>query len=290
MSLQVITLTKDLKSIRDTLSKKDIGLVPTMGNLHQGHISLIEMSLNENPITFVTIFVNPKQFGPNEDLKKYPRTLEDDLNSIRKINQKYKKQIFVFAPTSIKEIYPDNFSSTIKVDGITNILCGKSRPTHFDGVTTVVYKLFSLIKPLKSYFGEKDYQQLLVIKKMTTDLDLEIDIIPGKIIRDTDGLALSSRNQFLNPDQKKQALILPTTLQSIKEQVLKYKCWKESKEIVKQIIQDTINKNPDWDYLEIYNSDRLTPPEDQTVNFILLGAFKIGSTRLIDNLLFKLKI
>jgi pantoate--beta-alanine ligase len=184
-----------------------IGMVPTMGNLHMGHISLIKKSVEENQITVVTIFVNPTQFGPNEDFKNYPRTLEADLGLI-KTQVPTQKEIIVFCPDSIQEIYPENFDSLITVGKLTKPLCGLSRPIHFNGVTTVVFKLFNMVHPHRAYFGLKDYQQFKVIEKMQHDLDLGVEVIGMPIIREESGLAMSSRNGYLSAEEKIEALAL----------------------------------------------------------------------------------
>ena len=158
----LIDSTEQLHIIRDEIENKSVGFAPTMGNLHAGHLGLVEASLKENDITFVSIFVNPTQFGPNEDFDKYPRTLEADFQKIEELAKGYEnKQVWIYAPKSVKEIYPDNWDTKIEVPHLSNRLCGKSRPGHFPGVCTVVYRLFSLVRPHNSYFGQKDFQQHL---------------------------------------------------------------------------------------------------------------------------------
>jgi pantoate--beta-alanine ligase len=263
---------------------ESLGLVPTMGNLHLGHLSLAQKALDENKHILVTIFVNPKQFGPNEDFERYPRTLEQDLELLSGLKKNEDQVIYVFAPASIEEIYPIGFSTTISVKGVSEKLCGLSRPGHFDGVTTVVYQLFALARAQKAYFGQKDYQQYKVIEKMVHDLCLDIELLCCPIIRDQDGLALSSRNQYLSADEKKAALILSQTLQSIQKKI-------EQGEFQKIDTVELKNENSStvqWDYLEILDGENLNEISSETKQVVALGAINIGKTRLIDNLLFPL--
>jgi pantoate--beta-alanine ligase len=272
--LKMIKSKNELLEIRSTLSGT-VGFVPTMGNLHQGHLSLILQSLKENDHTVISIFVNPKQFGPNEDFNKYPRTLEQD---IEKINSLKGKSIFLFTPQDNDEIYPPHFSSSISVGELSRILCGKFRPGHFDGVTTVVYLLLNLVKAQKVYMGEKDYQQLTIIKKMVKDLLLPYQIIGMKTVRDEDGLALSSRNQYLSAAQRKQALILPQKLNQIAQYIRDHK---KSEFIESELSLILLDKN--WDYLEICDQSTLEKP-NTFKNIVILGAYRLGQTRLIDNI------
>jgi pantoate--beta-alanine ligase len=245
-----------------------------MGNLHAGHISLLKQSTEENDFTILTIFVNPKQFAPNEDFNQYPRTLDLDLDKVAKLEGK--NEIVVFAPESDKEIYPENYSTTISVGPITQILCGTSRPTHFDGVTTVVNRLFSITKPTNVYFGQKDFQQCVIIKKMIKELELPIKMHILPIIRGAEGLALSSRNQYLTDDQRSQALHLPVTLITI-EKLLSDKKSKPKEFIEKEL------KNKEWDYLTILDATNLSEPKVDTKEVVILGAYRMGKTRLLDN-------
>jgi pantoate--beta-alanine ligase len=258
----------------DLKTDSNIGLVPTMGNLHAGHISLLKQSTEENDFTILTIFVNPKQFAPNEDFNQYPRTLDLDLDKVAKLEGK--NEIVVFAPESDKEIYPENYSTTISVGPITQILCGTSRPTHFDGVTTVVNRLFSITKPTNVYFGQKDFQQCVIIKKMIKELELPIKMHILPIIRGAEGLALSSRNQYLTDDQRSQALHLPVTLITI-EKLLSDKKSKPKEFIEKEL------KNKEWDYLTILDATNLSEPKVDTKEVVILGAYRMGKTRLLDN-------
>ena len=192
--MRIFRTVKEVKNVVNILRKsgKTIGFVPTMGYLHEGHLSLARKSVSENDITIMSIFVNPTQFGPNEDLDKYPRDFERDEKLAEGAGVTY-----IFYP-DVKEMYPDGYNTYVEVNDITKILCGKSRPTHFKGVTTVVCKLFNIINPDKAYFGQKDAQQVIVIKKMVRDLNMDLEIVVCPIVREEDGLAMSSRNSYLD--------------------------------------------------------------------------------------------
>jgi len=265
---------------RKLLKAQEIGFVPTMGNLHAGHLSLIEKSLKFNQVTIISIFVNPKQFSAHEDLDKYPRTLEGDCKQIKELNESHPtKTIIVFAPESSMEIYPENFDTKISVGKITKILCGKSRPAHFDGVATVVHQLFQIVKPKTAYFGLKDYQQFKVISKMVQDLRMPIELEALPIKRNNEGLALSSRNKFLSKEDAQNALFLSKTINEVTAMI---------KTNGLPAAYDLINKKlneREWDYLEILQQDNLSPPQHEQEKLIVLGALKVGSTRLIDNTL-----
>ena len=277
--IKLFTNRKDFDYYRNELTTQSIGLVPTMGNLHKGHLSLLEKAISENDVAIVTIYVNPKQFGPNEDFDKYPRTLDDDISKISSVAILLgkKKEIVVYAPNSDQEIYPTGFSTTISVGAMTQKLEGAIRPTHFDGVTTVVLRLFAITKAHQAYFGQKDVQQCLIIKKMVSDLQLPIKINIMPIIRNSEGLALSSRNQYLSEAERIEALILPHTLQKI-EKLIRTK--QNYKDFVVEVLKD---KN--WDYLEILDSKNLELPSERTQEVVILAAYNMSSTRLLDNIL-----
>jgi pantoate--beta-alanine ligase len=277
--IKVFTTIKDFDHYRNTLKTETIGLVPTMGNLHKGHVSLIEKSIADNDVTIVTIFVNPKQFGPNEDFDKYPRTLDEDLAKISSVALLItpKKEIVVFAPRKDEEIYPEGFSTTISVGAMTQKLEGAIRPTHFDGVTTVVFRLFSITKAHIAYFGQKDVQQCLIIKKMVKDLNLPIAIHIMPIVRNSEGLALSSRNQYLNDSERVEALTLPQTLVKVEKLI-------RTKQDYKTFISDVV-VDKKWDYLEVLDSNNLETPTDKTQEFVIVAAYRLGTTRLLDNIL-----
>jgi pantoate--beta-alanine ligase len=285
MSLDLLRMTEELLKRRQELNRAP-GVVMTMGNLHSGHLSLVEQSLKNHESTIVTIFVNPKQFGPNEDFERYPRTLELDLELLTKLKSSYKKRsLWVFAPASPQDIYPPGFSTSVKVRAMTDILCGAARPTHFEGVTTVVARLLNLTQPHTAYFGQKDYQQVQVIKQMVGDLAMPYTIAMVPIVRDHDGLALSSRNQYLSAEQRKRALKLPRLLSVIETELKKSPTPWEFKlgEYLQQQGDDS------FEYLELLDAHSLQAPSAQSSELVLLGALKVGQTRLIDNRLIPLQ-
>ncbi len=274
---KLIRTVRDLQSYRAALAPElKVGVVPTMGNLHEGHASLVARSIKDNDVTIVTIFVNPKQFGPNEDFASYPRTLEDD----QKIIDSLGGEVAIFAPASTSEIYPEGFATSISITGpLTEVLCGASRPGHFEGVTTVVYQLFALTKPHRAYFGQKDYQQLQVIKRMNTDLRLGVEIIPMPIARASDGLALSSRNQYLSSKERVDALELSKALEELRS------TWsRDGQEAAELLRQEIVKSQNSWDYLEILDAQDLTPPKKSSKIILFAGARFFGRARLIDNL------
>jgi len=265
----------------ENLSKK-IGFVPTMGALHQGHLSLLEQSLVENDITVLSIFVNPTQFNNAEDLKKYPRTLEKDVELVEKLN----KNILVFAP-SVSEIYEGNtISTSFEYDGLENQMEGKHRPGHFDGVGTIVKKLFEIIKPTNSYFGEKDFQQLQIVKKLVEKYHIPVNIIGCEIFRETTGLAMSSRNERLTESARKEAkLIYQLLLQA------KNKFGTKSANEVEKFIENEIKKNKNFtlEYFEIAAEDTLLACQRKVKNkkYRAFIAVFIENIRLIDNISLK---
>ncbi len=276
-------LQKNLREL--TSSMNSIGLVPTMGNLHDGHLSLLRQSLIENELTVITIFVNPLQFGKNEDFGRYPRTLPDDQNKILKLyEQEFShRTLILFAPKSIDEMYPQNFQTTISVGhSLTQILCGKVRPTHFDGVTTIVYKLFSLVKPHNAYFGQKDYQQCIIIKKMVLDLELPIHLKILPISRNEFGLALSSRNQYLTGEETILALTLHKALRKLRESLLENFF---SQSFLKKTfhLREEILKDERFEYLEILDGESLEAITSHSKKVAILGVFRLNGTRLLDN-------
>ncbi|MBF0313209.1 MAG: pantoate--beta-alanine ligase [Oligoflexia bacterium] len=279
--MRVLRTAAELFACRKAMAEEaDVGVVLTMGNLHQGHLSLLAESLQNHPTTFFTIFVNPKQFAPHEDFDRYPRTLEKDLELIREVYERSCKQLVIFAPSSIEEVFPPGYDSVISVGKLTRGLCGKSRPGHFDGVTTVVERLFAMIKPRVAYFGQKDYQQFLVIKKMVCDLLLDIDVRSMPIVRDDDGLALSSRNSYLTSEERKHALVLAQTLQKISEMVAAGDVAR-----AKAVAREVIASDNRWEYLEILDGESLQEVADgqSSEKVAVLGALRLRKTRLIDN-------
>ncbi|WP_029521219.1 pantoate--beta-alanine ligase [Persephonella sp. IF05-L8] len=269
-----------MKQIVKNLKKegKSIGFVPTMGYLHEGHISLMRCSKKDNDITVVSIFVNPIQFGVNEDLDRYPRDLERDLEICKKEGVDY-----VFHP-SVEEMYPEDFSTYVIVEGLTEGLCGAYRPGHFKGVTTVVNKLFNIVQPDRAYFGEKDYQQLKVIQKMVKDLNMNVQVIGCPIVREPDGLAMSSRNKYLSPEERKAALSLSKALFKAKEM---FKSGETDINKIRKEMEKIILSHPEVkeiQYIEFIDAETLKPKERLEKGSIIALAVFVGNTRLIDNI------
>lgn len=271
--------TADL--IRERKNEKaSVGFVPTMGNLHEGHISLLREALKHDPVVYFSIFVNPKQFGPNEDFNRYPRTLEDDLQRIEKAAADFPSaRVVVYAPTDPAEVFPAGYDQKVEVAGLSTILEGEIRPGHFEGVATVVYRLFEIVRPREAFFGLKDYQQFLVIKNMVKDLALPIRVTGMPIIRDVDGLALSSRNQYLNPEERKEALVLSRTLEKLKS-LLDGK--RKNIPIAEKFIAETLTDNR-WNYLELRDGESLGREVSRSGKITVLAVFQLRTTRLLDN-------
>ena len=253
-----------------------ISLVPTMGCLHQGHIELLRVGRQKGDRLIMSIFVNPIQFGPQEDYKTYPRDAEGDLNKARSAGVDA-----VFMPT-VKEMYPDGFQSTVRVEEITKYLCGKSRPGHFDGVTTVVAKLFSATKPHLAIFGQKDYQQLVVIKRMVRDLNMDTGIIGVPTVREADGLAISSRNSYLSPEERSSARSLKKGLGLAKAMVAE---GEKDPAKIKNAVRELILSHPftEIDYITICDPEKLADIEIIDGPCLLALAVNVGKARLIDN-------
>ena len=256
--------------------KSSIGFVPTMGFLHQGHISLIEQSVKDNDITILSIFVNPTQFGPNEDLDKYPRNLDNDLSLANQAGVD-----IVFHPYA-SEMYPSGYATFVNVERITSALCGATREGHFKGVATVVCKLFNICNPDRAYFGQKDFQQLQVIKRMVDDLNISIEIIDCPTVRESDGLAMSSRNTYLSAEERQQALVLSQSLHLAKKLV-------DSGELDVVNLTESVSKMitsmplAKVDYIEIVDDMTLQPVSQVKHKALLALAIRFGNTRLIDN-------
>ena len=277
--MEIIKTINEARIIVDLWKKegKSIGLVPTMGYLHEGHESLIKKAVSDNDKVVVSIFVNPLQFGPNEDLETYPRNIERDLSLCEKNSVD-----FIFAPEAT-EMYQEAVSTFVNVRKLTEGLCGLKRPGHFQGVCTVITKLFNILKPDRAYFGEKDAQQLAVIKKMTRDLSFNVEIVGCPIIREFDGLAKSSRNYYLSKEERQAALVLSRSLLKAKESI---KDGLKDVFKVKDIIIKEIEKEPlaTIDYVEIVDSENLEAVESLNKKFLIAIAVFIGKTRLIDNI------
>jgi pantoate--beta-alanine ligase len=258
--------------------KRSIGFVPTMGALHEGHLSLVRNSRDDNDVTVVSIFVNPTQFGPDEDLQKYPRDPEVDVEKLLSIGVDA-----VFMPDA-EEMYPEGFTTVIDVGEIGKILCGQSRPGHFNGVATVVAKLFNIVMPHRAYFGQKDYQQSVIIKKLVRELNFDIEIIICPIVREPDGLAMSSRNAYLSEDERTAATVL-------------YKMLKRGEELIKQHgVSDSVavgkemmkildsERSVSPDFIEIVDPETLENVSTIESPVVLCIAVRVGATRLIDNM------
>jgi pantoate--beta-alanine ligase len=258
---------------------KTIGFVPTMGALHEGHLSLVRRAKQENDITTVSIFVNPIQFGPSEDFERYPRDRQGDLEKLQK-----EKTDVTFIP-EISSMYPERFLTHIEVNEISGRLCGAFRPNHFRGVATVVTKLLNIVKPTRVYFGQKDFQQSVIIKQLVRDLDIGVDVVVCPTVREQDGLAMSSRNTYLSEEQRKAATVI-------------YECLREASDLVKSgivdgifikgFMQERILNVPgisSVDYAGVYNPETMIEMSEINGDILLAIALKIGNTRLIDNML-----
>jgi len=273
--MRVIDSISEMKKVRNSL-EEPLGFVPTMGYLHEGHVSLVKKAREENKTVAASIFVNPTQFGPNEDFKSYPRDTERDLKMLEPYTD------IVFMPTA-DDLYPAGYNSWVEVEGLTNKLEGASRPTHFRGVTTVVAKLFNILEPARAYFGQKDAQQLAVIKKMVKDLDMNLEVIACPTVREPDGLAMSSRNTYLKPDERKAATVL---YQSLKLAEKLYTEGERDATKIRNEMTSLIQQQPaaNIDYVSIADNETLDEVDEITRPVLVSLAVKIGKPRLIDNL------
>ena len=275
-------IIRKIRQLRSRVSawrdgQETVALVPTMGGLHEGHLSLVRLAKKKADRAVVSIFVNPTQFGPNEDLGAYPRDEAEDAKKLAPLETD-----LIFAPTP-EEMYPEGFGTRVEVDGLTDVLCGGARPGHFTGVATVVSKLLLQCRPDFAFFGEKDYQQLLVVRRMVSDLDIPVKIIGGPIVRDDDGLALSSRNQYLDAEQRRAAPALYRTIRSVAQDLADGRA-----------VNDAIGQGRSQleaagfkvDYLEVRDAATLAPlPDTSSASARVFAAAFLGSTRLIDNVM-----
>jgi pantoate--beta-alanine ligase len=275
-------IIRDVETLRETLDSfrrqgERIGFVPTMGNLHPGHLQLVRTAQQHSQRSVVSLFVNPTQFGANEDLDAYPRTFEADVQHLTKLGTDV-----LFAPT-VDTIYPlgGNRTTRVVVPELTGDLCGASRPGHFDGVTTVVCKLFNMVQPDVAVFGEKDFQQLAVIRRMVTDLNIPIEIIGEPIVRESDGLAMSSRNGYLSKDQRQLATAIYRNLLAMKASI---QANENLEMVVRQTETDLIAAGFRPDYIEVRRRDDLCKPQSTDRDLVILIAAFLGTTRLIDNI------
>ena len=286
--MEVVKKIDVIRGIVTGLKKEGetIGFVPTMGYLHEGHISLIKQAKRECSRVVISIFVNPIQFGPDEDFERYPRDFESDCNLSKQAGVDY-----IFYPDR-EEMYGKNFETFVEVKKLSRIMCGRARPGHFKGVCTVVLKLFSIINPDKAYFGEKDYQQLVIIKKMIEDLNLSVKIVGCPIIRENNGLALSSRNKYLSKEERENAAILYQSLKFAEELINK---GERGVKKIKNIVTEKLMANPAVSTIDYFDfRDPLTLEDLKELekidngknqkNVLIAAAVWIGKTRLIDNI------
>lgn len=282
--IALVQIVKTISEVRDIVKtwKKaghQVGLVPTMGYLHEGHQSLMTAAKSANEKVVVSVFVNPMQFGPTEDLASYPKDLDKD----RQLCQQAGADL-IFHPDAA-EMYSPDFCSFVDMTGLTEELCGRSRPIHFRGVCTVVSKLFNIVQPDRAYFGQKDAQQLAVIRRMVRDLNIDVEIVGCPIIREHDGLAKSSRNSYLNQEQRQAALCLYRAIQLSQQlmQAGERDCQRISSQMTALIEQEPLAK---IDYISIVDADTLSPVERINQSVLCAIAVYIGKTRLIDNVVF----
>ena len=260
------------------LAGKKIGLVPTMGALHEGHLTLMREAKSACDIVVASIFVNPTQFGPNEDFAAYPRKLENDCHLAEGVGV---DAIFHPQPS---EMYPPGYSTYVNLSGITDKLCGRSRPGHFQGVATVVTKLFNIVQPDAAFFGQKDAQQCLVIQRMAADLNMDINIVMVPTVRDANGLALSSRNSYLSPEELHAALVLSQSMHLADQAV---KSGERNIAVIREMVWNKIRSEPqaEIDYVEVYQYPDLQDTDMMTNKVLLALAVRFGKTRLIDNII-----
>lgn len=277
--IKSVTSIPELRAFRTDL-EEPVGLVPTMGYLHAGHISLVKAAKRECASVVVSIFVNPTQFGPTEDLDAYPRDMERDLELLEKEGVD-----LVWAPTA-GVMYPKNFQTWVNVEAVTKPLEGAMRPGHFQGVTTVVAKLFNAVQPNRAYFGQKDAQQAIVIRQMAKDLNFPIEIVICPIVREADGLAMSSRNTYLSPNERKAARVLYRALSKAQTA---YQQGERQAEHLRAIMTEVINSEPlaRLQYISCADPDTLEELQGQVDRALLSMAVYVGNTRLIDNLIVK---
>ena len=274
--MQVVTTVDGMRRLRSQ-AVGSVGFVPTMGYLHEGHLSLVRRARAENDVVVASIFVNPTQFGPTEDFERYPRDPQRDLNLLQQ-----ERTDIVFMPSAV-EMYPEGFSTYIDVDGVTEVLEGAHRPGHFRGVATVVLKLFNIVQPTRAYFGQKDAQQVVVIRKMVNDLKLNVEVVPCPTVRETGGLAMSSRNVYLSPDERRAALILFRAL-SLSERL-----WRSGERDATKLrdrLHILMAREPlaSVDYISAAHPETLQELESMDGPTLISLAIRIGDTRLIDNL------
>ena len=280
MSAVVVETVGALRErLQPVRSSQDVmGLVPTMGAFHGGHLRLIQEARQDCDCVVVTIFVNPHQFGPGEDFEHYPRTLESDLNHCEELGVDV-----VFVP-SVEEMSRGEQLAFVEVEKLGEHLCGAHRPGHFKGVATVVLKLLNIVQPDRAYFGEKDAQQLAIVRRMVHDLNFQVQIVPVSIVRESDGLAMSSRNRYLEPEQRERAPLLYRALQIAQEQI---EAGETGSQPILEKARQILEEEPliEVDYLDVVDPDEMQPVGEVTGPVRICGAIRIGSARLIDNIL-----
>ncbi len=277
--MKIIRTIKEMKDFSSAVHKdgKSIGFVPTMGYLHEGHLSLVRAAKRDSDVVVASIFVNPTQFAPNEDLDKYPRDERGDCEKLEK-----EGVAAVFIPTA-EEMYPEGFQTYVEVTELTKNLCGRFRPTHFRGVATVVLKLFNIVRPDNAYFGKKDYQQFRVLERMSRDLNLDVKIIPCPIVREKDGLAMSSRNKYLTPEERKEATIIHRAIENGKEMILSGE--RDASKVINEMENmirsaKTLKKIDYVSIVDMYTLEDVSYIQD---NVLIAVAAYFGIARLIDN-------
>ncbi|MFN4223715.1 MAG: pantoate--beta-alanine ligase [Fervidobacterium nodosum] len=277
--MRLVQTINEMKRLsKEAIDKgKTIGFVPTMGYLHEGHLSLVKKAREDNDIVVVSIFVNPTQFGPNEDFNRYPRDLERDLRLLEPLNVDY-----VFYP-SVEEMYPKNYSVYVDEVELSKYLCGAKRPGHFRGVCTVVTKLFNIVKPTRAYFGQKDAQQFRILRRMVQNLNMDVEMIEMPIVRESDGLAMSSRNVYLNEEERKEATRLHKSLLKAKELIENGE--REVSKIKNSMLEILNHPLLKIDYVEIVDEETLKPIEKIEGKVIIALAVFVGKARLIDNMI-----
>lgn len=280
--MKIIKTIKEMQELSRSLilQGKKLGFVPTMGALHEGHLSLVRQARKDNDVVIVSIFVNPIQFGPHEDFARYPRDLEGDSEKLKR------ESVDILFYPDIREMYPEGYKTFVEVQGLSDRLCGAFRPGHFRGVATVVTKLFNIVKPHRAYFGLKDYQQTVIIKKMVNDLNMDIEIVTCPTVREPDGLAMSSRNLYLKADERKAATVIYRTLLEAEKLIREFK----SPEEVRTIMLERLKSEPlvsSIDYAGVYDPETLEEIKDYSEDkeILIAIALRIGNTRLIDNII-----
>jgi pantoate--beta-alanine ligase len=275
--MKVVKTVKEMQALADTLRKdKRIGFVPTMGYLHEGHLALVRKARELSDIVVVSIFVNPIQFGPKEDLSRYPRDFDRDAELLDR-----EKTDIIFFPEAA-DVYPEGYSTYVEVKGLEDYLCGKTRTGHFLGVATVVNKLFNIVKPHFAVFGQKDYQQLMIIEKMVRDLNMDLEVVPYPTVRERDGLAMSSRNTYLSPEEREKALLIYASIRRAEE------LFREGGRDV-SVLRGEVTRllgsrdGVDIEYVSFSDANTLKELERIEGKALLAIACRVGKTRLIDN-------